>query len=267
LRRQPRIISDNSTLSQHYHVLEQGDIICCRLRLKPGEDHLLLDLSRRGIIGIPSLSSQLCSRSKAFQTRLFSWAMVPATTVIYTMHDLLQAMAGYGQAGVSKVVVKLEGKNGGLGVFLYPSIEDVYSQSALGSIPYPYVMQPFVSDCRDLRVIVIGDYWEAYERSNPYNFRHNLHCGGAPTPVALSVEQQTLCRRIMAQGEFRSAHIDLMITADGRNYFTEINLRGGLRGARINSEEYQQRLADLHERWCASLVEQAGAAWEDKKRE
>jgi glutathione synthase/RimK-type ligase-like ATP-grasp enzyme len=260
LRRLPRIIRDNSSLFQHYNELEPGDIICCRLRLKPGEEHLLLDLSRRGINVIPSLTSQLCSRSKAFQTRLFSWAMVPATTVIYTLHDLLQAMADFGQRGVSKVVVKLEGKNGGHGVFLYQSIEDIYSQSALGSIPYPYVIQPFVSDCRDLRVIVIDDYWETYERSNPHNFRHNLHCGGTPAPVALSAEQQALCRRVMEQGDFRSAHIDLMITADGQIYFTEINLRGGLRGARISPEEYQQRLAELYERWCKSLVEGAGKA-------
>lgn len=176
--------------------------------------------------------------------------MIPGTTVIYTIHDLLNAVGTYGRTGITKVVVKLEGKNGGLGVFLFSSIEDVYTQSALGLIPYPYVLQPFVSDCRDLRVIVLGNYWEAYERSNPHNFRHNLHCGGTPAPAELTDKQRKLCRRVMEQGTFPYAHIDLMITDDGLTYFTEINLRGGLKGARIKSEEYQQRIDDVSETLC-----------------
>jgi ribosomal protein S6--L-glutamate ligase len=176
--------------------------------------------------------------------------MIPGTTAIYTIHDLLDAVGTYGQTGVTKVVVKLEGKNGGLGVFLFSSIEDVYTQSALGQIPYPYVVQPFVSDCRDLRVIVLGNYWEAYERSNPHNFRHNLHCGGTPAPAELTDKQRKLCRRVMEQGTFPYAHIDLMITDDGLTYFTEINLRGGLKGAQIKSEEYQQRIDDVSETLC-----------------
>lgn len=256
MRRRPRIIRDNATFFKQYEALEAGDIVCCRLRLKPGEDHLLLDLSQRGIFCIPSSISQLCSRSKAFQTRLFSWAMVPGTCVIYSMHDLLQAVNAFGQAAISKVVVKLEGKNGGLGVFLYQSIEDVYSQSALGAIPYPYVLQPFVLNCRDLRVIVIGDYWETYERSNPHNFRNNLHCGGTPHPTELTGEQRALCTRIMARGDFRYGHIDLMIDEGNRSWFTEINLRGGLRGARIGADEYQRRVAEVSERWCQSAAGQ-----------
>jgi glutathione synthase/RimK-type ligase-like ATP-grasp enzyme len=254
LRRTPRIIRDNTTLFEQYEILEPGDIICCRLRLKPGEEHLLLDLSSRDIIGIPSFISQLCSRSKAFQTRLYSWAMIPGTTVIYTIHDLLNAVGTCGRTGITKVVVKLEGKNGGLGVFLFSSIEDVYTQSALGLIPYPYVLQPFVSDCRDLRVIVLGNYWEAYERSNPHNFRHNLHCGGTPAPAELTDKQRKLCRRVMEQGTFPYAHIDLMITDDGLTYFTEINLRGGLKGAQIKSEEYQQRIDDVSETLCINAM-------------
>lgn len=246
----PRIIRENRTLFEQYDNLTAGDIICCRIRLKPGEEHLLLDLAERGIKAIPSLTSQICSRSKAFQTRLFAPLMVPGTTAIYHIHDLLKAVGNYGQAGIEKVVVKQEGKNGGLGIFLFKTIEDVYSQSALGLIPYPYVLQPFVSDCRDLRVIMLGEYTETYERTNPNNFRNNLHCGGTPKPFILTDEQHVLCQKIMQRGGFPYAHIDLMVADDTTTYFTEINLRGGLRGAQINSREYGQRIKDIHTGLC-----------------
>lgn len=242
----PVVIKDNRTLFSQYNSLKAGDIICCRIRLKPGEEHLLLDLSERGIEAIPSLTSQLCSRSKAFQTRLFSWAMIPGTTVIYTVHDLLAAIGRYGSSGITKVVMKQEGKNGGLGVFLFNSMEDLYTQSATGLHTYPYVIQPFLTACRDLRVIILGDYIEVYERTRSGGFRHNLHCGGTAKPAELTAGQRNLCGKIMTQGKFPYAHLDLMVADDGTTYFTEINLRGGLRGAQIQSTEYLARLRTLH---------------------
>ncbi len=246
MTRNPRIIRDNKTLFEQYATLQAGDIVCCRLRLKPGEEHLILDLAERGIKAVPSFTSQLCSRSKAFQTRIFGQLMIPGTTVIYNIHDLLQAAGSYGRKGIENVVVKQEGKNGGLGVFLFKSIEDVYTQSALGVIPYPYVLQPFIADCRDLRVIILGEYTETYERKNPYNFRKNLHCGGEPVPATLGEAQQALCRTVMQRGSFPYAHLDLMESADGKTYLTEVNLRGGLRGAQISRDEYEQRINDIH---------------------
>ena len=64
----PRIITDSHSLFSHYQDLTKGDIVLGRIRLKPGEEYLLLDLCRRGIVGIPSLISQLCSRSKTMFT-------------------------------------------------------------------------------------------------------------------------------------------------------------------------------------------------------
>lgn len=256
MKQSRRIIRDNKSFIEQNDLLEAGDIICCRLRLRPHEDHLLLDLSERGVLSVPSFRSQLCSRSKTFQTRLFHWAMLPDTVVIYTVHDVLQAIRRYGQGGREKVVVKQEGKNGGLGVFLYQSIEDVYTQSSTGTLPFPYVLQPFMPNCRDLRIIIIGNYIETYERVNPYNFRHNLHCGGAAVEVKLTDDQLILCKRIMAQGEFPYAHIDLMITDDATTYFTEINLRGGLRGARISNLEYNRRIEERQNSLCEDTVKQ-----------
>lgn len=253
----PRIITDNRSFSQQYKNLASGDCICGRLRLRPGEEHLLLDLSARGIVGIPSFLSQLCSRSKVFQTRLFSSHMLPGTQVIYTIHDLLEAITEYGRENRGDVIVKLEGKNAGLGILKFASIEDVYSQSVLDQLPYPYVIQPFVPELRDLRVIIIDDYTEAYERSNPHSFRNNLHCGGGAAPVDLTDQQQGLCTAVMERGGFPYAHLDLIVAGDGGSYMNEINLRGGLRGARIHADDYQLRIEQAEEKRCRMLLEKS----------
>lgn len=254
MRPGPAVITSNAELFENYQELRAGDIICCRIRLKPGEEHLLLDLAARGITAFPSLTAQLCSRSKAFQTRLFGAYMLPGTTVIYTIHDLLHAIGRYGRDGITRVVLKQEGKNGGLGVFLFSSIEEVYTQTASGIHPFPFVIQPFVSDYHDLRVIILGDYIEVYERVNPGSFRHNLHCGGSPKPYLLSAAQRQLCDQVMTRGAFPYAHLDLMVTDDGRTFLTEINLRGGLRGAAISSPDYRSRLAAIDSGFCEEAI-------------
>lgn len=252
MNRQRRIITDNATFFSTYPQLRNGDLICCRLRLRPGEEHLLVDLAERGIEAFPSFRAQWCCRSKVFQTRLFSWAMVPHTTAVYTINDLLETVAHYERAELAPVVVKLEGKNGGLGVLRYPSIEEIYSQSALGQLRFPFVVQPLIRGAVDIRVLILDDYVEAYRRSNDRCFRQNLHCGGAATPFVLRSEQIELCRRIMEQGGFPYAHLDLLEVDGTTTYFSEINLRGGLRGARIGNADYLRRLAAIHQHFLAS---------------
>lgn len=253
---QPRIITDNQSFFTHYPELTAGDIVCCRIRLRPGEEHLLLDLAARGVIGVPSFLSQLCSRSKVFQTRLFSSAMLPLTRTIYTIHDLVETINAYGKNNLREVIVKLEGKNAGFGVLKFSSIEDVYSQSSLKQLLFPYVIQPFMQAIEDIRVIIIDDYLEAYARSNPHSFRNNLHCGGTAKPICLTDTQQELCTSIMKRSDFPYAHIDLMITEDNKSYFSEINLRGGLRGARIDAGEYKERIRVVEEKALNTMLKQ-----------
>ena len=242
-----RIIKKNSELPKLFHTLTAGDIIACRLRLKYDEEHLLLDLVERGIELIPSASSQLASRSKTFQARLLAPFMIPHTVVIYDIHGLLDTISLYGRHGVGKVVLKHDRKNAGLGIHLFKDIEDVYNQAANNIIPYPFVVQPFVADSRDIRVIILDDYIEAYERRNPDNFRNNLHCGGAAKPFQLSTAQRILCDTIMARASFPYGHLDLMITEQNDVYLAEINLRGGIRGAAIDPGSYQKKVKAIEE--------------------
>lgn len=249
----PRVITGSKSFAADYENLTAEDIVVGRIRLYPGEEHVLLDLAARGVRLIPSALSQLCSRSKVFQARILKDYMIPATEAVYSINELLRIVSVYGKNKVGRVVCKLDRANGGLGVFLYPSIEEVYSQAALGVLRFPFVVQPFMDKSRDVRVVVLGDYCEAYSRHNPDNFRHNLHCGGRSAPWEMNDAMERLCRKIMARAQFPYAMLDLLITPADQVWLTEINLRGGLRGAKISQNDYLQAVESIH----AAVIEKA----------
>lgn len=241
----PRLICNRKTLLTEYENLCQGDIVSGRLQLRAGEEHLLLDLVARGVNLVPSATAQLASKSKAFQAAILGEWMVPATTVIYNWHQLLETTNTYHRLSLKKVILKQDRKNAGLGVLLYNSIEDIYNQAAHNLLSYPFVIQPFVEKSQDIRVVIIGDYQEAYTRSNPDNFRNNLHCGGSSTPTSLSSRAKGFCSEVMRRGDFLYAHLDLMLISETTLYLAEINLRGGLHGAQISTTDYKKRIEEL----------------------
>jgi glutathione synthase/RimK-type ligase-like ATP-grasp enzyme len=243
-----QLITDNSALRARYAELASGDLILGRVALKSGEELLLLDLVERGVMLFPSALSQLASRAKTLQAKLFGAWMLPLTQVICDQHDLLESINLYNRENVTRVVTKHDRRNAGLGIHLWPSVEEVYTHASFNSMPFPFVLQPFQPDCRDLRVIMLGDYVEAYERHNPHNFRHNLHCGGASLACEPTAAQLAMCREIMNRGKYPYAHLDLMTTAEGACFLAEINLRGGIRGARITPADYRQKVEDIHQR-------------------
>ena len=239
------LIRDNDTLRRHYHRLQAGDRVVGRVRLAAGEEYILLDLAARGVEIFPSALSQAISRSKVMQAALLAPFMPPRTLAIHDLHGLHRAVVAYHAAGIEKVIVKLDRANAGMGVLLWNGVEEVLNQATIGALTLPFVLQPFIEGSRDLRVIILGDYQEAYLRHNPVGFRHNLHCGGHATPQPLSPDQERFCRQVMARGTFPYAHLDLMLLPDQSFCLGEINLRGGLRGAQISATDYRVRLADI----------------------
>lgn len=223
--------------------------------MKPGEEQLLTDLAERKITLIPSAVSQLASRSKVFQTRIFSDFLLPFTRAIYDNHSLLHCISLYRKQNISKVVLKRERKNGGLGIHLFSNIEDIFNMTTSGGFQYPFVIQPFQPNSRDVRVILLDDYHEAYERKNKHNFRNNLHCGGKSTPFPLNNRQLSFCRRVMKRGKFPYGHIDLLLSENNTCRLSEINLRGGLRGARITLEDYRKKIQEIHEKLLREAIE------------
>jgi glutathione synthase/RimK-type ligase-like ATP-grasp enzyme len=255
-----QLITDNASLHARYQELAAGDLILGRVRLKPGEEPLLLDLVERGVLLFPSALSQLASRSKVLQARLFGAWMLPHTRVICDLHDLLATINLYNEQGIDRVVTKHNRRNAGMGIHRWSSIEEVYSQASFGTMPFPFVIQPFCARSRDLRVILLGDYLEGYQRCNPHNFRHNLHCGGESTPCTPDEGQLALCRAVMERGRFPYAHLDLMVSDKGESFLAEINLRGGIRGARIAPGEYGEKIETIHQRYLTAWRGRAAAA-------
>jgi glutathione synthase/RimK-type ligase-like ATP-grasp enzyme len=246
LSREKLVIRDNSTLRAQYNSLQEGDIVIGRLRLRESEEPILLDLGERGVHLIPSGLSQLVSRSKTFQTALFARFMLPLTRPIHALHDLIEAIADYQKNSITAVITKLDRRNAGMGVHLWQSIEEVFTHASLGNIPLPFVLQPFEPECRDIRVVFLDDYVEAYWRDNPYSFRNNLHHGGQSDPCELSEEQVKLCQLVMERGRFPYGHLDLLVTREGKSFLGEINLRGGIQGAKISPEDYQEKVKAIH---------------------
>jgi ribosomal protein S6--L-glutamate ligase len=240
------IIENNTDFTTHYHSLNEHSIVNCRLRLIPGEEHVLTDLLERCVTLIPSASSQLASRSKVYQARIFSRFMLPNTIPIYDKNGLLEATSIYHERELSQVIVKQDRKNGGIGIHRFRNIEDVYNRLSLDTFEQPVVLQPFIENFRDIRVIWLGEYREAYERVNPTNFRRNLHCGGSAIPYELDADILQFCSEVMQRGAFPYAHIDVMQTPEGALYLTEINLRGGLLGAKIEAHHYHEIIAEIH---------------------
>ncbi len=247
----PRIITTNQVLRQEYHTLQKGDYVIGRVRVKETEEHLLLDLVERGIVLFPSALSQHLCRSKTFQALLFAGDMLPLTCPIHDQHDMLETVNLYHEHGVGKVVTKDDRKNAGMGIHLWANVEEVFTHSSLGSLPFPFVIQPFAENSSDIRVILLGKYREAYSRTNPHNFRNNLHCGGQSTPCELKDDQWNLCTQVMERGKFPYAHIDLMVLESGETCLAEVNLRGGIKGARISPAEYKKRIKDIHDEFIA----------------
>ncbi len=242
-----RLITDNRSLHALYEELTAGDCIVGRIRLKKTEEPLLLDLVERGVQLFPSAISQLCCRSKCLQTRLFASEMIPHTLAIHDLHDIQEATTSYQQLQIGKVITKHDRRNAGMGIHLWNSTEEVFSQASFGSMKFPFVLQPFIADCRDIRVIILDDYVEAYWRHNPHNFRNNLHFGGESCPCEISDQQAQLCQKVMGRGKFPYAHLDLMVTPDNTTWLTEINLRGGIKGAKIDPATYRAKIEQIHQ--------------------
>jgi ribosomal protein S6--L-glutamate ligase len=235
------IVKNNTELTREYQQLCAGDIVSARVVSKHLKQTLLIDLLERGVHCCPSPLSQVLNGSKTAQGLILKDWMVSGTQVIQRRSDLMQAVQSYHRKGVQRVVTKADKMHCGYGIRLWEDIEMLYSFIAFSGDAYPFLLQPFLENIIDVRVIVVGEYIEAYTRQNSDNFRKNISTGGCALPYDLNREHVDLCRTIMHRGKFPFAHIDLQILSDGTCYLSEIALNGGIQGARISRMELDQR--------------------------
>jgi len=254
MTRAPTIIRSLTELRRRYPDLAAGDLILGPVAVKPGEEIKLLDLCDRGVTFFPALLAQLVTRTKTAQAQVLGEFMLPGTFVAHGLPDLAARLGDPRLTG--QVVTKRDRAHLGLGVSLWPDLEALQSLGSLSPLPFPLVVQPFLAEARDLRVIMVGDYAEAYERLNPQSFRKNLYQGGAFRPADLTPALLDFCRRVMDRGKFPYAVLDVLQSPPGEVYLSEINFHAGLKGSRLGQAEYRRRvktlLEDFQRQWESS---------------
>lgn len=241
------IVRSAGELEQRFEELGPGDIVLGPLPARYLRGALAADLLERGVRCLPSVLCQLLSRSKCAQTIIFRRWMAPHTLVVSRRAELMDAVTYCGRHGIEAVVSKQEGMHCGHGIRRWESAEALYNAMAFTPDAFPFVLQPFMASISDVRVIVVGDYVEAYIRANDHNFRANLAAGGASRPLAMDAAAERFCRKVMQRGRFPYAHIDLHLTAEGRFWLSEIALEGGIAAARIGRDELKRRKQEILE--------------------
>lgn len=240
------VITTYQSLLKNFLLLKRDDLILTRIPVRPDNFHLILDLQYRGVISFPTFLSQILSASKVAQAEILNDFMPPYTYVIKNQVSLLQVMQN--PPPYASFITKKDQANCGLGVKLWRDLEELFNLAGTQALEFPFILQPFFRVWKDLRVIILGElYMEAYIRENPDNFRQNLFFGGRATPYELSDEEITFCRRVMERGGFFFAHLDLAYIEGKGPYLSEINLKGGIKGATIKQDRYEKSLLQLKE--------------------
>jgi ribosomal protein S6--L-glutamate ligase len=242
------IVKSNRELKDRYDELCAGDVFIGNLSLKYLKQSMFIDLMERGICCLPSPLSQILNSSKVAQAFVLKDWMLPHTNVITRRTDLIEAINTFNRHHIGPVVTKQDGMHCGHGIRRWETVETLYSFMALSESAYPFVLQPFQEKFIDVRVIIVGDYVEAYSRYNPHNFRVNITLGGTGSPHRLDEKMEVFCRSVMQRGKFPFAHIDLMLMGDGECYLAEIALNGGIKGAQADREELEQKKQALLEK-------------------
>ena len=241
------IIKSSRELKALYNELSPGDIFLGTLTYKHLKQSVLIDLLERGISCLPSPLSQTLNNSKAAQALVLKKWMLPHTYTITRRIDLIDTINHYNRQGIGPVVTKEDHMHCGHGIRKWDSIEALYSLVAPSKNSYPFVIQPFLENFTDARVIIVGDYLEAYERYNPHNFRMNIASGGKNRAYELDKDKERFCRQAMRRGKFPFAHLDLHVIDKGEYYLSKIDLDGEKQVAKIIRKELEQKKQDLLE--------------------
>lgn len=225
-----KIYNDPTELSDIANILPPGNAF---IGYVPRAKLYLQLMEDRGIRVYPSTLSQMLTMSKVNQTHILKKWMHPLTFVIDGPASFFKAAAEF-PARV-RVVTKDDRGAGGRKVYFWDNVEQVYNHHCAHGWT-PFVMQARIEEYNDVRVIICGDYVEAYERYNEGS-RKNVCAGGTTHEWLLSNRELRICREVMAAANFPFAHLDLIIDERGEVYFSEISLFGGLKGSKIKLPE------------------------------
>ena len=155
------IVQSHNELMRRYQELKSGDVVRCRVISKNLRSVILLDLLERGVRCFPAALSQILNGSKVAQGLLLSEWMMPHTKPIQRRAGLMNAVRHYRKNGIRRVVTKEDKMHCGYGVRIWDHVEMLYSCVGLSRDFFPFLLQPFLENLTDIRVIIAGDYVEA----------------------------------------------------------------------------------------------------------
>ena len=248
------IVRGKSELRKKYDSLGPDDVFIGVLAGKGRQHLMLVDLMERGVKCYPSPLSQMLNGSKVAQAIVLNNFMPPHTFAISRRHELMEAISRYNQCEIGAVITKAAKMHCGHGVRKWENIEMLYSYISHSNSEYPFVLQPFLENFADVRVITAGDYIEAYTRENPDNFRQNISAGGKSSFYKMNQKQKIFCKEIMDRGKFPYGHIDLQVVDSDTCYLSEIALHGGIKGARIQRTALDEKKKDVLERLASESI-------------
>lgn len=242
------VVTSYQALLKYFHILKSEDLILTRIPVRKDNFHFIFDLREREVISYPSFLSQILSYSKVAQAEILNEFMLPHTYVIKNKVMLLEVMEIL--SSYKGFITKQDFANCGLGVFFWRDLEEIFRSAGTELLPFPFVLQPFYKNWMDIRVIILGNiYFEAYLRENRKNFRQNLFFGGIAKPYNLNEEELFFCKAVMERGGFPYAHLDLAYVDGEGPFLSEINLKGGIKGAKINARDYEKIMNILKEKF------------------
>jgi ribosomal protein S6--L-glutamate ligase len=242
------IVQSARELEARFDELGPEDLVLGPMAAKFVCGPLAADLLERGVRFVPSVLCQWLSRSKCAQAVVLQRWMAPHTLVVSRRAELMEAVSYYARHGIDRVVSKQEKMHCGFGIRRWENAEVLYNAVAFADQAFPFVVQPFMADLSDVRVIIVGDYVEAYFRENLYNFRANLAVGGGSRALSMDAGVEAFCRAAMERGRFPYAHIDLQLTERSGCYLAEITLDGGISAARISRQELNRKKRETLEK-------------------
>ena len=152
------IIRSNRELKLRYDQLQAGDVFVGAVSSKYLKQSMLIDLLERRIVCLPSAPSQVLNTSKVAQTFILNRWMLPHTAVMHRRKNLIDAISSYGRQNIGPVVTKQDHMHCGHGVRRWENIETLYNNLAFSKSFYPFVLQPWIENFTDVRVICIGEY-------------------------------------------------------------------------------------------------------------
>ena len=249
------IIRSATKLLERYNQLGPEDVFIGKIPFGKLKHTYLIDLLERGVHCLPSPLAQTLNGSKIAQAMLLAEWMLPLTRVIRRRADLFESMEAYNSENVTSVITKEDRMHCGHGIRRWDNVEALYNIVAFNKDSYPFILQPYHQGFTDLRIIMAGDYIEAYTRVNKANFRMNLSLGGASQPHTLTSDQLKISRNVIKRARFPYAHLDLIVSEEGRCYLSEIALNGGIKGAQIERNVLDNLKKQLLEQTAQAIIE------------